>query len=56
MPVEINASTRAKDMLVRIGCGSDEEVEATGYGIVMPDEPASAQWQAGIQLEKREQA
>ena len=31
-------------------------VEETGYGIVMPDEPASAQWQAGIQLEKREQA
>ena len=29
LPVEINASTRAKDMLVRIGCGSDEEVEAT---------------------------
>ena len=29
LPVEINASSRAKDMLVRIGAGSDEEVQAT---------------------------
>ncbi len=29
LPVEINASSRAKDMLVRIGCASEEEVKAT---------------------------
>ena len=29
LPVEINASQRAKDLLVRIGAGSDEEVRAT---------------------------
>lgn len=29
LPVEINASSRAKDLLVRIGAGSDEEVRAT---------------------------
>ncbi len=29
LPVEINASSRAKDLLVRMGCGSDEEIVAT---------------------------
>ena len=29
LPVEINASSRAKDMLVRLGATSDAEVQAT---------------------------
>ena len=29
LPVEINASSRAKDLLVELGCSSDEEVKAT---------------------------
>ena len=44
------------DVIYLIGDNQAQQLYKSYYGIVMPDEPASAQWQAGIQLEKREQA
>lgn len=44
------------DVIYLIGDNQAQQLYKSHYGIVMPDEPASAQWQAGIQLEKREQA